>query len=245
MPGARGRDGRLRVPRRGHSSGLRRHARLSDPAHSGAPRTGGDAHGRRIRARQRARRRRHRDVGAGRDQHGHRHRDRDDGLVAHRLHHRAGRQPPHRFRRLPGNRHHRHHAADHQAQLPGDARRRRRQDGARGLRRRRLGTPGPGAHRHHQGRAAGICRIRVREDAGAERPARWRAARHDRRLRPPRGARAHQQCSSPGHPRRARHHALGRDAVRARARGARRDPRRHDAPRHRRLSRRRIPSTSA
>ena len=46
--------------------------------------------------------------------------------IADRLHHRPGRQQADRLRRLPGNRHHRHHAADHQAQLPGDARRGRR-----------------------------------------------------------------------------------------------------------------------
>ena len=59
--------------------------------------------------------------GPGRDQHGDRHRDRDDGLVADRLHHRSGGQRPDRVRRLSGDRHHRHHAADHEAQLPGDA----------------------------------------------------------------------------------------------------------------------------
>ena len=40
--------------------------------------------------------------------------------LADRLHHRAGRQQADRLRRVPGDRHHRHHAADHQAQLPGD-----------------------------------------------------------------------------------------------------------------------------
>ena len=43
--------------------------------------------------------------------------------VAHRLHHRPGRQQAARLGRLSGNRHHRRHAADHQAQLSGDARR--------------------------------------------------------------------------------------------------------------------------
>ena len=40
--------------------------------------------------------------------------------IADRLHHRPGRQQADRLRRVPGDRHHRHHAADHQAQLPGD-----------------------------------------------------------------------------------------------------------------------------
>ena len=39
-----------------------------------------------------------------------------------RRHHRPGAQRPHRHRRLPGGRHHRHHAADRQAQLPGQGR---------------------------------------------------------------------------------------------------------------------------
>ena len=64
--------------------------------------------------------------------------------LADRLHHRPGRQQADRLRRVPGNRHHRHHAADHQAQLPGDARRRRRAGGPRGVRgRARSGRPGP------------------------------------------------------------------------------------------------------
>ena len=67
------------------------------------------------------RRRRDCHLGPRRHQHGHRHRHGDDGLVADRLHHRSGRQQADRLRRLSGDRHHRHHAADHQAQLSGDA----------------------------------------------------------------------------------------------------------------------------
>ena len=92
--------------------------------------------------------------GPGRHEHGHRHRHRDDGLVADRLHHRPGRQRAHRLRRVPGDRHHRHHAADHQAQLPGDARRRRGAGDPRGVRRRGQRPARSGAGRHHQGRAA-------------------------------------------------------------------------------------------
>ena len=75
--------------------------------------------------------------------------------LADRLHHRSGRQPADWHRRVPGNRHHRHHAADHQAQLPGHARRGRRAGGPRGVRRRQVGASRAGADRHHEGRAAG------------------------------------------------------------------------------------------
>ena len=43
---------------------------------------------------------------------------------------------------------------DHQAQLPGDARRRRRADVREAFHVARSGRPGPGADRHHEGRAA-------------------------------------------------------------------------------------------
>ena len=77
-----------------------------------------------------------------------------------------------RLRRVPGNRHHRHHAAHHQAQLPGDARRgHRRRRCARRSTSRRSGRPGPGAGRHHEGRAAGQVRVRC----GRRRAASWPA----------------------------------------------------------------------
>ncbi len=74
----------------------------------------------------RARRRRGRGHGyfrPGRHQHGHRHRHRDARFFAGCLHHRPGQQQGAGFRRLSGNRHHRNHHADHQAQRGGDARR--------------------------------------------------------------------------------------------------------------------------
>ncbi len=89
---------------------------------------------------------------AGRDQPGDRHRHRDHGLLADRRHHRAGADRRDRQRRLPGDRRHRHHAADHQAQLPGGRRARPGGDAARGVphRAHRPARPGPG--RHPEGR---------------------------------------------------------------------------------------------
>ena len=49
------------------------------------------------------------------------------------VHHRPGADPPDRQRRLPGMRHGRHHAALHQAQLPGEEHRRPAARAARGV----------------------------------------------------------------------------------------------------------------
>ena len=54
----------------------------------------------------------------GRDQPRHRHRRRPHGLGAAGRDHRSGRRVDDRHGRVPGGRHRRHHAADHQAQLP-------------------------------------------------------------------------------------------------------------------------------
>ncbi len=59
--------------------------------------------------------RRHCHLWTRRDQPGHGHCHGDDGLVADCLHHRAGGQQADRLRRVPGDRHHRHHAAHYQA----------------------------------------------------------------------------------------------------------------------------------
>ena len=67
------------------------------------------------------------------------HRDRDARFDPHGVRHRAGRVAVHRQRRLPGDGHHRRHAPDHQAQLPGDARRGHRAHAAAGVLRRALG----------------------------------------------------------------------------------------------------------
>ena len=134
ITGPRRRDRGVRLSRRSDPPGVRRAARLPDPSHAGAPRAGGDAHGRRLCACHRRCRRGDRYVGPRRDEHGHRHRDGDDGFVADRVYHRPGRQPLDRQRCLPGDRHHRHHAARYEAQLPGHPRRGRRENGARSVR---------------------------------------------------------------------------------------------------------------
>ena len=71
------------------------------------------------------------------------------------LHHRPGWSKLIGTRCVPGGRYHRHHAARHQAQLPGDARRRHCPGVARGLSDCAFRAARAGAGRHHQGRAAG------------------------------------------------------------------------------------------
>ena len=68
------------------------------------------------------------------------------------VHHRPGADPPDRQRRLPGMRHGRHHAALHQAQLPGEEHRRPAARPARGVLHRDERPAGPGGRRHPQGR---------------------------------------------------------------------------------------------
>ena len=93
-----------------------------------------------------------------RHQHGHRHRHSHDGLHPRGLHHRTGLEQSPRLRCLPGDRHHRHHSADHQAQLPRHARRRYRSRHRARPSYRAVRPPGPRARRHHQGRPAGLRR---------------------------------------------------------------------------------------
>ena len=69
----------------------------------------------------------------------------------HRLPHRPGPDPPDRQRRVPGSRHHRHHASRHQAQLPGQARRRPRPGGARSVLRCAVGPSRAGGDRPAEG----------------------------------------------------------------------------------------------
>ena len=113
---------RLRSARRRDPSGLR----PADGQHRAAPHPGAARAGRRSRRRGLRRgiqqdRRRDRDLRPRRDQPRHRDRRRLHGLGADRLHHRSGVLEPDGHRRLPGGRHRRHHDADHEALVPGEA----------------------------------------------------------------------------------------------------------------------------
>ena len=170
--------------------------------------------------------------GPGGDQPHDRHRHRDARLVAHRVHHGAGLLEGARQRRLPGDRRHRHHAADHQAQLAGDRRAPDRAHDARGVRDRALGPARAGAGRHHQGRAAGEDRLPLPRDRAPAGAARAGAAR--RREPRPRG-RADREGRAAADPGGRRCHPLGRlaGAPRVRPEGGRAGG--AHAPRHRRL----------
>ena len=108
----------------------------------------------------------------------------------------------------------------------------------------RGGRPGPGARRHHQGRAAG----RAARSTGT-RPSRTSPRRSTMRCRATATCReaidADQRRRASADSRRPRRHAVGRRAPDPRARRARADSDRGDAARHRRRCRRRIRSTSA
>ena len=107
------------------------------------------------------------------------------------------------------------------------------------------GRPGPGAHRHHEGRAAVVVRVRLGRRGAGRCPAGASAPETPARMLAQAAARCINERRTPGHPRRPRRHDLRRDGRAARARRARADPGRDDAARHRRHSRRRIRSTSA
>ncbi len=87
--------------------------------------------------------------------------DRHAGFLAHRVHHRAGGQQAHRVGRFPGNRHHRHHPAGHQAQLFGDARGRDRAQLREAFYIARSGRPGPVLVDITKDAQHGIVRIRL------------------------------------------------------------------------------------
>ena len=92
------------------------------------------------------------DLGAGRHQRGDRPADALMDSIPLVCHYRPGADPSDRQRRLPGSRHHRHHAALHQAQLSGEGRRRPGARRARGVLCRAHRPAGPGGGRPAQGR---------------------------------------------------------------------------------------------
>ena len=76
---------------------------------------------------------------------------------------------------------------------------------------REVRTPRPGAHRHHQGRAARLDALRIRRDADPV--ARLSSGSLARRKRMPARDFADQECEASGDSRRTRHHSLRRHAI--------------------------------
>ena len=130
--------------------------------------------------------------------------------LAHRLHHRPGGQQADRIRRVSGNRHHRHHAADHEAQLPGDQRRRTSRRRARGVRRRASGRPGPVLVDITKDAQQASCEVRLGRGGAASHGSLRRRAAGRRRFS--RRDRADQRRRAAADSRRARRHAVGRRA---------------------------------
>jgi hypothetical protein len=166
--GARGR-GRVRHSRRGDPAGVRPALRLEGAAHPGPARAGRRARRDRVRAGHRQGRRVHRDQRSGRDEPGDADRRRLHGLGSDRRDHRPGGPALDRYRRLPGGGHPGHHAADHQAQLPGADRRRDPADRRRGVPPggHRPARPGPG--RRAEGRAPGAHHVHLAAHPGPAR----------------------------------------------------------------------------
>ena len=114
------------------------------------------------------------------------------------------------IRRVPGDRHHRHHAADHQAQLPGDARRGRRAGGPRGVR-DRASPAGPGPVLIDITKDAQQASCEFDWDARRAAAARLPSGPPRRRSATARGAlELINDAEAAGDPRRPRHHAVGR-----------------------------------
>ena len=134
--------------------------------------------------------------------------------LAHRLHHRPGGQQADRFGCVPGDRHHRRHAADHEAQLSGDARRGHRAGVPRGVRdrgsravRARCSSTSPRTRSSRPASSTGTVPRRSSRSSGPT------GARARRRV--PARARADQRRRAAADSGRPRHHALGRDGHRA------------------------------
>ena len=188
------------------------------------------------------------DLGAGRHQPGDRPRHRAHGQHARGGHHRPGAARHDRPRRLPGDRHHRHHPADHQAQPAGA--RTSRSWPTRSARR------SPWRAKGGPGRCCSTCRRTCRTRSwsartaaggraatgGAGRAAGRAARRRPPSSRPPASSREAQRPLIM-----AGHGVILADAYDElrHARRADRHPGDHDAARDQRVSRSRIRSTSA
>ena len=246
MPGTGGREARFRLSRRRHPAGLRRartvrrsttcwcatsRARRTWPTATRAPAAGGRGRGH---------------LGSGRHQHGHRHRHGHAGLLAHRLHHRPGRQQADRLA-TPSRR-----STSPASPCPSPstttwsrAPRTSRRTIREAFYIAALRPARAGAGRHHQGRAAGV--VRVRLGSGRLRSCRATVRRcsparqdYEQALELINSAKRPVILAGP------RHHHLRRDATKCCELGrARRYSRGADPARPGRASRRRIRSTSA
>ncbi len=137
-------------------------------------------------------------------------------------------------RRLPGGRHPGHHAADHQAQLPGADAGGDPADPGRGVPPRLHRPARPGPRRHPQGRPPGADHVQL---AAHARPARLPADAAPARQADPRGGAADQHREAPGAVRRRRRAQGRRHGRSAQARRADRHPGRHHADGPRRVPR--------
>ena len=133
-----------------------------------------------------------------------------------------------RHRRVPGSRHHRDHAADHQAQRAGHRRRPHPGGDRRGLPHRLDRPPGPGARGHPQGHPAGPDELG--DLAAVDGPARLPGARADPDPAQMRAAAALLQQRPPAGALRRRRRDQGRRARRA-AGGSPSSPGRRSPPR--------------
>ncbi len=197
-----GRRRHVRLPGRRRPAALRRARRVpADPPRPGSPRAGRCPRCRWVRPCLRSSRRLPRHFGARRHEPCHRARHRAARLGSDRRGHRERRRRAARQGRLPGDRHHRHHAADDQAQLPRPECRRPAAGLRRGLPHRANRPPGPRPHRHHQGRADGRD---PRDPPGHRRPAGLQADLRGAPTAASPGCRGHRARAPPAHPRRPR-----------------------------------------
>ena len=210
---ARRRGRGLRLSGRERHPALRRPLRLRPRSHPYPPRAGGRPRGRRLRAGLGQGGGVHRHVRSRRHQPHHGHRERLSGQRADGGHHGSGAHEPHRHRRLPGSRRHRHHAAHRQAQLPGEASGRPSVGHPRGLLHREDGPSGPGGRGHSGGSHHHGLRLRPR-GRPKDRPARLQAHR-ERPSQADQGRGAgHRRSATPGDLCRRRRH-LGQRRRRA------------------------------
>ena len=149
--------------------------------------------------------------------------------------HRQRAQRPDRQGRVPGDRHHRHHAADDEAQLPGPQRRRHPARRRRGVLPRPQRPARAGPHRHHEGRPPAGDDAPSTPPSTRSSPACRASARRSRATQAAQAGRQRDRrgeaAADPRRPRRPHRRGEGRAQG---VRGEDPDPGRVDAARHRR-----------